>query len=133
MKYLLDTNVWVDYLTGRYPAVLRRIHGSSPQDLCLSSVVMGELRFGAEKSDKRAQNHRFLDTITREVHCVDFDLAAASAYGRLRAALEKRGRAIGPYDMMIAAHALSLSLILVTDNVQEFKRVRQLTVENWRR
>ena len=50
MRYLLDTNVWVDYLTARYPEVVRRIHGSSPEDLCLSSVVMAELRFGAEKS-----------------------------------------------------------------------------------
>lgn len=133
MKYLLDTHVWVDYLTGRYPRVVRRIHDSSPQNVCLSSVVMAALRYGAEKSESRARNHRLLDSIAREVPCIEFDLAAAAAYGRLRAVLEKRGRPIGPYDMMIAAHALSRRLVLVTDNVREFKRIGQLTVENWRR
>ncbi len=133
MKYLLDTNVWVDYLTGRHPSVVTRIQQSPPDDLCLSSVVMAELRYGAEKSQSKRANHRLLDTLAREVRCVDFDLDGASAYGDLRTALESRGRRLGPYDMMIAAHALSLGLVLVTDNEREFKRVESLQMENWRR
>ena len=133
MKYLLDTNVWVDYLTGRYPTVVTRIQRSSPDDLCLSSVVMAELRYGAEKSRRRGENHRLLDTLASEVRCLDFDLDAAAAYGGVRTAVESRGRPLGPYDMMIAAHALSLGLVLVTDNKREFKRVKSLQVENWRR
>jgi tRNA(fMet)-specific endonuclease VapC len=133
VKYLLDTTVWVDYLTGRYPTVVTRIRQSKPDDLCLSSVVMAELRYGAEKSRRRPENHRLLDTLAREVRCLDFDLDAASAYGAVRTALEGRGKPLGPYDMMIAAHALSLGLVLVTDNKREFKRVRLLKVENWRR
>ena len=78
MKYLLDTNVWVDYLTGRYPTVVARIQESSPEDLCLSSVVMAELRYGAEKSQRKRPNHRLLDTLGRETRCVDFDLDAAA-------------------------------------------------------
>ena len=133
MKFLLDTNVWVDYLSGRYPTVVTRIQQSPPDDLCFSSVVMAELRYGAEKSQRKCTNHRLLDTLAREVRCVDFDLDGASAYGGLRTAQERRGRPLGPYDMMIAAHALSLGLVLVTDNEREFKQVESLQVENWRR
>lgn len=133
MKYLLDTNVWVDYLTGRHPTVVTRIQQSPPDDLGLSSVVMAELRYGAEKSRRKRANHRLLDTLAREVRCVDFDLDGASGYGRLRIALETRGRPLGPYDMLIAAHAQSLGLVLVTDNEREFRQVKSLQVENWRR
>ena len=133
MRYLLDTNVWIDYLTSRYPAVVGRIQQSLPDDLCMSSVVMAELRYGAEKSRRKRANHRLLDMLTREIRCVEFDLDGAAAYGKLRTNLEKRGRPLGPYDMMIAAHALSLDLVLVTDNEREFKQVKNLRVENWRR
>jgi tRNA(fMet)-specific endonuclease VapC len=132
MRYLLDTNVWVDYLTGRFPTVVARIQKSTPDDLCLSSVVMAELRYGAEKSRRKKSNHDLLDTLAREVRCVDFDLDGARTYGGLRTTLEKRGTPIGPYDMMIAAHALSLGLVLVTDNEREFRRVKSLRLENWR-
>ena len=132
MKYLLDTNAWVDYLTGRFPTVVARIQKSTPDDLCLSSVVMAELRFGTENSQRKKFNHDLLDALAREVRCVDFDLDGARTYGELRTTLEKRGIPIGPYDMMIAAHALSLGLILITDNEREFRRVKSLPVENWR-
>jgi len=133
MKYLLDTNVWIDYLTGRYPTIATHIQESPPDELCLSSVVMAELRYGAEKSQRKRSNHRLLDTLAQEVRCVDFDVNAATTYGEVRTALEKRGRPLCAYDMLIAAHALSLGLILITDNEREFNRVRSLVVENWRR
>src|SRR5437867_8768544 len=103
MKYLLDTNVWVDYLTGRYPNVVMRIQESPPDDLCLSSVVMAELRHGAAKSRRKKLNHDLLDTLARDVRCAEFDLDGARAYGDLRATLERRGSPFGPCDMMIAA------------------------------
>jgi tRNA(fMet)-specific endonuclease VapC len=99
----------------------------------VSSVAVGELRYGAEKSVHRHRNHAGLDVFLAEIPCVDFDRNAASVYGRVRAALEKRGVLIGPYDLQIAAHALALGLVLVSDNVKEFRRVRALKVENWRR
>lgn len=132
MKYLLDTNVCIDYLTGRYPSVLERIRRASPDDLCLSSVVVSELRYGAERSQKRAENHARLDALLQEIPGLDFDQEAAAVYGRVRARLEEQGRPIGPYDMMIASHALARELIVVTDNVQEFERVAGLRIENWR-
>ena len=133
MKYLLDTNACVDFLNRRYRGVTERIQSASPDDLALSSVVVAELRYGADRSVKRAENHDRLDVLTTEIQCLDFDLAAARVYGRLRAALEAGGEPIGPYDMMIAAHALSQRLILVTDNEREFRRVEGLEIENWRR
>lgn len=133
MKYLLDTNVCIDYLNRRYVSVVERVQRSAPDDLCLSSVVVAELRYGADHSTRRAQNHARIDVLTVEIQCVDFDLSTARTFGRLRSALEAAGTPIGPYDMMIAAHALSLGLILVTDNEGEFRRVEGLKVENWRR
>jgi len=133
VKYLLDTNVCVDYLNGRYPRVTRQIQESSPNDLCVSSVAVAELRYGAEKSEQRQRNHERLDVFLAEIRCVDFDTDAASVYGRIRSALERRGSIIGPYDLQIAAHAQSLGLVLVSDNVREFRRVRGLKVANWRR
>lgn len=133
MKYLLDTNVCVDYLNGRHPAVTQAIQRCSPDDLCVSSVAVGKLRYGAEKSVHRQRNHARLDVFLAEIVCVDFDRNAASFDGRMRAALEKRGALIGPYDLQISAHALALDLVLVSDNVREFRRVRTLKVENWRR
>ena len=132
MKYLLDSNVCVDYLTGRYPSVTTQIQSVLPEELCLSSIVVAELRYGADKSARSRRNHRLLDVLIDEIPCRDFDSKAASIYGRVRVALERQGQPIGPNDMLIAAHALSLGLVLVSDNVREFKRVRGLRLENWR-
>ena len=133
MPFLLDTNVWVDYLNGRYPAVVRQIQSRSPGELLLSSVVLAELRYGADRSRKRDWNHARIDILVRDVPVAGFDTEAARAFGRVRSSLEKRGLPIGPYDMMIAAQALALEHVLVTDNEKEFRRVSGLTVENWRR
>lgn len=132
MKYLLDTNVWVDYLSGRYRGIIDRIQGADPDDLLLSSVVLAELRYGADKSQHPARNHARLDLLAAQVPLLHFDADAAAAFGRLRSALESQGTPIGPYDMLIAAQALSRRLALVTDNVREFGRVKKLQVETWR-
>lgn len=132
MRYLLDTNACVDYLTGRYPSVAARLRALGSSDVCLSSVVVAELRYGADKSAHVRRNHRMLDTLMDKIPCQAFDDAAAAAYGKVRSDLERRGRPIGSNDMLIAAHALSLGLVLVTDNVREFGRVKGLSLENWR-
>jgi tRNA(fMet)-specific endonuclease VapC len=132
LKYLLDTNVCVDYLNGRYPSVVGRIHRCSPGDLGLSAIVMAELRYGADRSARPKSNHARLDVLVAEIPALDFDLEAASTYGRLRARLEKAGTPIGPNDTLIASQALARGLVIVTDNVGEFIRVKGLKVENWR-
>ena len=132
MAFLLDTNACIDYLTGRYPRVVTRIQASSPEDLFLSVVVVAELRYGADHSARRRTNHSRIDALIEEIEPLDFDLRAAAAYGRVRAQLEAGGTPIGPNDMLIAAHALSRGLTVVTDNTTEFRRVKGLKVENWR-
>jgi tRNA(fMet)-specific endonuclease VapC len=132
VKYLLDTNVCVDYLNGRYPAVTERLQRSRPADVCTSAIVAAELRYGADKSARRRQNHARLDAFLAEIAVVDFDADAAAIYGRVRASLEREGLLIGPNDMLIAAHALSLRSTLVTANAKEFSRVRGVRLESWR-
>ena len=132
MRYLLDTNVCIDYLTGRYPGVVARLHSCTPEEVGVSSIAVAELRYGAEKSEQPRNNNRSLDLLFEDLQVVDFDSRAAAAYGTLRTELESRGEPIGPNDMLIAAQALHARLIVVTDNVREFSRVRGLTVENWR-
>jgi len=132
VRYLLDTNVCVDYLTGRYPSVTARLQRFSPEEVCISTVVAAELRFGADKSLHRRRNHSLLDVFIRDLRCLDFDLEDARTFGRIRQELEGKGTPIGPYDMLIAAQAAVRDLILVTDNEREFRRVQGLRVENWR-
>jgi tRNA(fMet)-specific endonuclease VapC len=133
MGFLLDTNVCVDYFTGRYPKVIARIQASTPAELFLSSIVVAELRYGADHSARRRMNHRRIDAFVEEIEVLDFDLGAAAAYGRVRARLEEIGTPIGPNDMLIAAQALSRRFTVVTDNTAEFRRVKGLKVANWRR
>jgi tRNA(fMet)-specific endonuclease VapC len=132
VRYLLDTNVCVDYLNGRYPSVRARLQAESPDEVCTSSIVAAELRYGADRSRRPAENHAVLDRLFAGLNVADFDGVAARAYGRLRTALEASGGPIGPNDMLIAAHAMALGLVLVTDNVSELTRVDDLIVVNWR-
>ena len=85
------------------------------------------------KSARHRRNHQLLDILTSEIPIIAFDAKAAASYGKLRANLEKTGKLIGPNDMLITADALSLGLVLVTDNVRKFRRVKGLKVENWRK
>jgi tRNA(fMet)-specific endonuclease VapC len=132
VAFLLDTNACVDYLTARYRKVVERIQGSSPEELFLSVVVVAELRYGADHSARRRTNQARIDALIEEIDVLDFDLRAAATYGRVRAQLEAGGTPIGPNDMLIAAHALSRGLTVVTDNTAELGRVRGLKVANWR-
>ena len=133
MRYMLDTNILVYVLNARrlHQAVLDRFDSQEPEDLVVSSITLAELRFGIEKSGQRAANRKALQHTLAALNVVPFDTNAAEAYGTVRASLEAQGKPIGPLDTLIAAHALSLGLTLVTNNVREFARVRRLRVENW--
>lgn len=132
MRYLLDTNVCVDYLAGRFPAVAARLQSLPPEEVAISAIAVAELRFGADKSARVDANHQRLDLFLNDVAVLDFDHAAARAYGTLRSALERSGTPIGPNDMLIAAQALAAGVVLVTANLDEFRRVAGLEVESWR-
>jgi len=132
VKFLLDSNVCIDFLNGRFPLVAERIRENDPDDLALSSIVVAELRYGAQKSQRQRENHKNLDLLFSEVGIIEFDEGAAQAFGIIRTALEIRGTPIGPFDMLIAAHARSRDLILVSDNIREFSRVDGVKLVNWR-
>lgn len=132
MRFLLDTNVCVDFLNGRYSKVAKKLLGLPPDAVGVSSIAVAELRYGAEKSARPKENHGRLDLLLKDLRTLEFGSLAGAAYGRLRAALEERGTPIGPNDMLIAAQAMAHDLVLVSADVSEFARIEELRLENWR-
>ena len=133
MRYMLDTDTLVYVFNARphHQAVLERFDREDPRKLCVSAITLAELRFGAEKSRKAKATRDKLMRAIDTLHMAPFEAGAAAQYGVVRAALEQAGTPIGPVDTLIAGHALSLHLTLVTGNVRGFSRVDGLRVENW--
>lgn len=133
-EYLPDTNIMIAAWRGTSPNVLNRMSGISPQRLHLSSLVWAELLTGVERQTASAPKRRIaLQEIANGMTALPFDAEAAIAYARIHTHLETKGQAIAPMDLLIAAQALSRDLVLVTDNLREFRRVPGLTCENWLR
>lgn len=130
MAYLLDTNILIAVSKNR-PGLRQKLGMLSAGDILLSSVVLAEIEHGIVKSARPEPNRAVYEAILQGFAVVDFDAAAARQYGAIRLDLERRGEIIGPNDLMIAAQALSLQAILVTDNTGVFARVRGLALENW--
>lgn len=131
MTYLLDTNVCIRYLNGRAPGVVRQLQALRPADVAVCAVVKAELTYGARRSRDPeatlAHQQRFLQPL----HSYPLDDAAAQQAGLIRAELADAGAPIGPYDLLIAAIALTNDLTLVTHNTGEFQRVRGLRLADW--
>lgn len=127
---LLDTNICIYIINNRPPGVLARFQSFRLGEIGLSSVVAGELAYGVAKSGS-TRNRQALEMFLAPLEILPFDARAAWAYGELRAELERSGQQIGSLDTLIAAHALSLDATLVTNNIREFSRVRNLSLENW--
>jgi tRNA(fMet)-specific endonuclease VapC len=133
VSYLLDTDICI-YLIKRQPkALVQRLMTQDPAHVAISSLSLAELEYGVQKSAAVAKNREALELFTAPFEVVDFDADAARAYGAIRADLERRGKAIGGIDMLLAGQALALQATLVTNNTREFSRVRGLSVENWAR
>jgi tRNA(fMet)-specific endonuclease VapC len=131
--YLLDTNIFSAFLRGEPRALLNRMSGLAPERLLVSPLVLGELLTGAEKSNHRATTLAAVRELTAGMTHAAFGVDDASTYARVRAALERKGAGIGPIDLLIAAQAIARDLVLVTDNLREFRRVPGLACENWLR
>jgi tRNA(fMet)-specific endonuclease VapC len=129
--YLLDTNICIFVIKRKPPAVLARFQSHATDDIGLSSITLAELRYGADKSARPTQNHAALDSFLTPLTIAEFDAQAAAKYGKLRFELERQGTPIGSLDTLIAAHALSLGVAVVTNNTSEFGRVPGLRVEDW--
>lgn len=130
LKYMLDTNI-VIYTIKNRPEQIRKIFKKHSDSLCLSTVTLGELIYGAEKSAQPERNLVDIEGLAARLDVLDFDEVAAAHFGQIRAELAIAGKTIGPYDAMIAGHARSRGLILVTNNTREFNRVSGLRIENW--
>jgi len=129
-KYLLDTNI-VIYVLKRRPKEMLEIFNRNASRMAISSITLSELIYEAEKSSNVDKNLEAIEEFVSHLDVLPYDAKASQHYGQIKAALEKRGEIIGENDIHIAAHAISQGLILVTNNLREFKRVPNLALENW--
>ena len=130
LAYMLDTNICI-HVMKTYPPEVRETFNALAEQLCISSITLGELHYGAEKSARRAENLTAIEHFVARLDILPFGRKAAAHYGQIRAELERAGTPCGPHDMQIGAHARSEGLVVVTNNIREFARMPGLRVENW--
>lgn len=131
MRYLPDTNVWIQHLKQAGSPVSRRLFQTPATEIAVCSIVWGEMLYGARKYERRTAREELVMKTLSPYKSLTFDKAAARKVAEVRDALERRGEVIGPYDLQIAAIALAHDLTVVTNNVSEFRRVDGLRVEDW--
>ena len=130
LRYLLDTNLCIRVLRDR-PAAVRQRFNLEADGLSISSIVLTELLHGAAKSARPVENRNEVQKFAARLDVLPFDARAADHAADIRANLERRGQTIGAYDLLIAGHARSLGLVVVTGNLAEFERVEGLRCEDW--
>ncbi|MBU1901405.1 type II toxin-antitoxin system VapC family toxin [Patescibacteria group bacterium] len=130
-KYLLDTNICIYIIKEKPYTVIKQLKSKNISDIAISSITLAELEYGVEHSSKQLQNRIALSQFLAPIDVISFDGMSAYEYGRIRNDLQKKGSIIGPLDLFIAAHAVSLNRILVSNNIKEFQRVDGLKIENW--
>ncbi len=130
-RYMLDTDICSYIMRRASDTLLKRLRETPVSDVCTSVITKSELLFGVEISPRRRHDQAALEAFLRYVEVLDFPDEAAAHYANIRAYLKIRGTMIGANDLLIAAHARSLGLILVTNNTREFARVPKLKIENW--
>ena len=132
MKYLLDTNICIYIINEKPKKVLRKFEQCPVHEFAISSITHAELQFGVEKSKNKHLNQNALDEFLLPLTILPFHgKNLVVCYGEIRAFLESKGKTIGPLDTLIAAHALSLDLTIISNNIKEFSRIRNLKCENW--
>ena len=128
---LLDTNICIYIIRRKPDEVLRQFQQYHPGEIGISSITLAELQYGVAKSQAQKRNAEALSEFLISFEILPFSEAATQVYGSIRTLLERQGNIIGAMDLLIAAHAVSLDAVLVTNNVKEFERVPDLKVENW--
>jgi len=131
MRYMLDTNICIYLIKQKPEKVLRHFKAHSVGEIGISSITLAELRYGVERSQQVQKNRQALEDFTLPLEIAAFDEAAAEVYGSVRAGLEQGGTPVGSMDMLIGAHALSLGVTLVTNNLREFEKIKNLKVLDW--
>jgi len=131
MRYMLDTNICIYLIKHKPEKVLRHFNAHSVGEIGISSITLAELRYGVERSQQVQKNRQALEDFTLPLEIAAFDEVAAEVYGSVRAGLEQAGTPVGSMDMLIGAHALSLGVTLVTNNLREFQKIKNLKVVDW--
>lgn len=131
MMYMLDTNICIYAIKNKPEQVLNKLKENLHNGICISAITLAELKHGVEKSNYPDKNNMALLRFLSIMKVLPFTDIAANEYGKICAFLQKRGTIIGTMDMLIAAHAKSNNMILVTNNVREFERILDLQIENW--
>lgn len=131
MRFLLDTNICIYIIKRKPPKVLKKFQTLDISDLGISSITVAELEYGVYKSQRQEQNRVALSQFLIPLEVIPFDERATQTYGQIRSQLERQGIVIGSMDMLIASVAISLGLILVTNNARELSRIPGLVIENW--
>ena len=132
MKYLLDTNICIYIINEKPKMVLRKFEQYPIHDFAISAITHAELQYGISKSTHKSKNQEALDEFLLPLTILPFHgKRLVERYGKIRAFLESKGKRIGPLDTLIAAHALSLDLTIITNNIDEFSRIPNLKCENW--
>ncbi len=130
--YMLDTNAASEAMRG-HPAIDGRLQALLPGQWCISAVTCSEVRYGVVRRPQAVRLHERVEAFLRVAAILPWDASAANRHGELRADLKMRGTPIGDFDEMIAAHALAIGAVVVTDNTKHFMRVPGLVIENWLR
>lgn len=128
---MLDTNICIYIIKNKPQSVKKKFQEFHIGELCISSITVSELMYGAYKSQYVEKNLKAIEGFLMPFDIVDYDYTASVEYGKIRADLERKGKVIGNMDMQIAGHALALDMVLVTNNIREFERVEELVLENW--
>lgn len=131
IKYMIDTNICIYIMNRRPIEIIQKFKGLDVGEIGVSTVTVSELQYGVANSKNRRSNKQRVEEFLAPLEIMPYDEAAARIYGEIRHKLEKQGKPIGPLDLLIAAHALCRNLVLVTNNEKEFRRVKNLKVENW--
>jgi len=132
MRYLLDTNICIYIINEKPKSVLRKFEQYPVHEFGISAITHAELQYGVAKSTHKTKNQRALEEFLLPLTILPFyGKRLIECYGEIRAFLESKGKTIGPLDTLIAAHALSLDLIIITNNTAEFARIPHLKCENW--
>ncbi|MGN2409710.1 type II toxin-antitoxin system tRNA(fMet)-specific endonuclease VapC [Pseudomonas syringae] len=130
LKYMLDTNICIFTIKNK-PTSVREAFNLHHGQLCISAITLMELVYGSEKSSSPERNLAVVEGFAARLEVLPYDSDAAAHTGMIRAELARAGTPIGPYDQMIAGHARSLGLVVITDNLREFRRVEGLRVDDW--
>ncbi|EIT9276237.1 tRNA(fMet)-specific endonuclease VapC [Salmonella enterica subsp. enterica serovar Saintpaul] len=130
LKFMLDTNICIFTIKNK-PEHVRERFNLNASRMCISSITLMELIYGAEKSQAPERNLAVVEEFVSRLEVLDYDAQAAIHSGQIRAELARKGTPVGPYDQMIAGHARSRGLVVVTNNIREFERIPGIRTEDW--